>query len=164
MAVCRGNFSLVEQWSILWDRIVHSGCSLQFPFLFLGSRDIWPLPSNGILLLGVSLWWLSKVSQRKHLFIGWLCVWCMVCPKWVSPRTPPCYWVVSRAVCETQWCVGLTVNVWFWLCVSLLFPSALWNHAQLEGGSDAERLMSTLAYGWVEHCNDIASSGLASSI
>ena len=43
------------------------------------------------------------------------------------------------------------------LCVSLctLFPYE--NHAQLGGGSDAERLMSTLAYGWVERCNDIVS-------
>ena len=55
------------------------------------------------------------------------------------------------------------MNVWFWLCVSLLFPSALWNHAQLEGGSDAERLMSKLAYGWVERCNNVASCGLAYS-
>ena len=39
--------------------------------------------------------------------------------------------------------------------MSLLFPNALWNHAQVGGGSDAERLMSTLAYGWVEHCSDI---------
>ena len=51
------------------------------------------------------------------------------------------------------------MGVWFCLCVSLLFPSALWNHAQLRGGSDAERLMSTLAYGWVERCSDIDSCG-----
>ena len=30
------------------------------------------------------------------------------------------------------------------------------NHAQLGGGSVAERLMSTLAYGWVECCSDVA--------
>ena len=30
------------------------------------------------------------------------------------------------------------------------------NHAQLEGGSVAEILMSTLAYGWEERCSDIA--------
>ena len=29
------------------------------------------------------------------------------------------------------------------------------NHAQIGGGSDADRLMSTLAYGWVERCSDI---------
>ena len=62
-------------------------------------------------------------------------------------------WIVH----ETQRCVGLTVDVWFWLCVSLGFPSTLWNHAQLGGGSDAERLRSTLAYGWVERCSDVAS-------
>ena len=49
-----------------------------------------------------------------------------------------------------------------WICVSLLFPSALWIHAQIGGGIDAERLMSTLAYGWVERCSDITSCGEAS--
>ena len=33
------------------------------------------------------------------------------------------------------------------------------NHSQLGGGSVAERLMSTLAYGWVERCSDIAGCG-----
>ena len=33
------------------------------------------------------------------------------------------------------------------------------NHAQLMGGNDAERLRSTLAYGWVERCNEIVSFG-----
>ena len=37
-----------------------------------------------------------------------------------------------------------------WLCVSLLVPYSLKNHAQLGGGSVAEILRSTLAYGWVE--------------
>ena len=49
------------------------------------------------------------------------------------------------------------------LCVILLFPSALWYHARLGDGDDAERLMSTLAYGWVERCSDIASCGEAPS-
>ena len=31
------------------------------------------------------------------------------------------------------------------------------NHAQLGGGSIAERLMSALAYGWVERCNAVAT-------
>ena len=57
----------------------------------------------------------------------------------------------------------MTVDVWFWLCVSLVFPRDLWNHAEHGGGSDFERLMSTLAYGWVERCNDIASCKEASS-
>ena len=60
--------------------------------------------------------------------------------------------------------LALTVNIWFWLCVNLLLPSALWKHAQLGGGSDAERLMSTLAYGWVERCNDVASCRSTSSL
>ena len=46
-----------------------------------------------------------------------------------------------------------------WLCVSLLVPYSLGNHAQLGGGSVAERLMSTLAYGWVERCSDVAGCG-----
>ena len=49
------------------------------------------------------------------------------------------------------------------LCVSLcpLFPYG--NHAQLGGGSDAERVRSTLAYGWVECCSEIASCRESSS-
>ena len=47
-----------------------------------------------------------------------------------------------------------------WLCVSLLVPYSLGNHAQLRGGSVAERLRSTLAYGWVEHCSDVAGCGM----
>ena len=50
--------------------------------------------------------------------------------------------VVSLAMCEP---------------VSVPYPCG--NHAQLGGGSADERLMSTLAYGWVEHCSDIASCG-----
>ena len=33
------------------------------------------------------------------------------------------------------------------------------NHAQLVGGSVPERLRSTLAYGWVERCSDVAGCG-----
>ena len=49
-------------------------------------------------------------------------------------------------------------------CVSLAtckpdVPLPLENHAQLGGGSVAERLMSTLAYGWVERCSDVAGCG-----
>ena len=40
-----------------------------------------------------------------------------------------------------------------------MFPSALWNHAQLGDGSDAERMMSRLAYSWVERCSNTASCG-----
>ena len=35
------------------------------------------------------------------------------------------------------------------------------NHAQLGGGSAVERLIRTLAYGWVERCNDIDSYGMS---
>ena len=46
-----------------------------------------------------------------------------------------------------------------WLCVSLLVPYSLENHAQLKGRNVAERLRSTLAYGWVERCSDVAGCG-----
>ena len=42
------------------------------------------------------------------------------------------------------------------LCVSLCPLAPYGNHAQLRGGNDAERVRSTLAYGWVERCSDIA--------
>ena len=41
--------------------------------------------------------------------------------------------------------------------LSFLIPYG--NHAQLGGGSVVEILRSTLAYGWVERCSDIASCG-----
>ena len=37
------------------------------------------------------------------------------------------------------------------------------NHAKLGGGSGAKILRSTLDYGWVEHCSDIANCGEDSS-
>ena len=45
------------------------------------------------------------------------------------------------------------------LCVSMCPLVPYGNHAQLGGGSDAERVRSTLAYGWVECCSNIASCG-----
>ena len=36
------------------------------------------------------------------------------------------------------------------------------NHPQLGGGSVVEILMSTLAYGWVERCSDVAGCGMSS--
>ena len=49
------------------------------------------------------------------------------------------------------------------LCVSLCPLVPYGNHAQLGGGSDVERVRSTLSYGLVERCSDIASCGEASS-
>ena len=49
------------------------------------------------------------------------------------------------------------------LCVSLCSLVPCGNHAQLGGGSGAERLRNTLAYGWVERCSNIASCKEASS-
>ena len=59
------------------------------------------------------------------------------------------YWLNS-------WCLAL-------LCVSLCSLVPCGNHAQLEGGSDDERVRSKLAYGWVERCSDIASCRESSS-
>ena len=49
------------------------------------------------------------------------------------------------------------------LCGSMCPLVPCGNHAQHRGGSDVEILRSTLAYGWVECCSDIASCGKASS-
>ena len=78
---------------------------------------------------------------------------------WLSKRKNPSvsgltmfgcgYWLDSR-------CLAL-------LCVSPCPLDPHGNHAQLGGGSDAERVRSTLAYGWVERCSDIASCREASS-
>ena len=46
--------------------------------------------------------------------------------------------------------------------MTLLFPSSLWNHAQLGGGSGVERLNNTLADSWVECCSDVTSYEAAS--
>ena len=43
----------------------------------------------------------------------------------------------------------------------LLFLNPWGNHSLLGGGSAIERLMSTLAYGWVERCSDIAGCGMS---
>ena len=56
----------------------------------------------------------------------------------------------------------MAVFVYPWLCVSLLVPYSLENHAQLGVGNVAERLRSRLAYGLVERCNDVASCGMSS--
>ena len=55
------------------------------------------------------------------------------------------YWLENR-------CLAL-------LCVILCPLVPYGNHAQLGGGSDVERVRSTLAYGWVECCSDIAGCG-----
>ena len=49
-----------------------------------------------------------------------------------------------------------------WLCVILLDPYTLGNHAQLGGGNVAKILMSMLAYGLVELCSDMAGCGTSS--
>ena len=46
------------------------------------------------------------------------------------------------------------------MCKPAIDPYPWRNHAQLGGGSVAERLMSTLAYGWVERCSGVAGCGL----
>ena len=50
-----------------------------------------------------------------------------------------------------------------WLCMSILvFPYSRSKSCLEGGGSVVERLRSTQAYGWVEHCSDIASCGTSS--
>ena len=49
-------------------------------------------------------------------------------------------------------------------CVILLVHYSSWNHAQIKGGSVAERLKSMRAYGWVECCSDVAGCGASSSL
>ena len=121
---------------------------------------------------------------KNVLFISNSCVWlCLI--KWVDcvfdasvdwldkSKEPMCCWLVALTTYKTQFLIGLAgqsvkpngVLAWLWMFWVLgyvwasYFPSALWNHAQLGGGSDAKRLMSTLAYGWVERCIDVASCG-----
>ena len=57
----------------------------------------------------------------------------------------------------------LGFDMYLAMCVSVLFLSSLWDHARLEGGSDAEILKSTLAYDWVEPWRDIASCKIVQS-
>ena len=42
------------------------------------------------------------------------------------------------------------------MCKPTLTPISLRNHAQIRGGIVAKRLMSTLAYGWVDRYSDVA--------
>ena len=53
----------------------------------------------------------------------------------------------------------LGFDMYLAMCMSMLFLSSLWNHSQLGGGSDADILMSTLAYSWVQRCSEVASCG-----
>ena len=52
--------------------------------------------------------------------------------------------------------VGLAVMCPLGYVQACNWPLSWRNHAQLGGGSVAERLMSKLAYGWVERCSDVA--------
>ena len=45
------------------------------------------------------------------------------------------------------------------ICEPASVPYSLWESGPLEGGSDAERLMSALSYGWVERCSNAAGCG-----
>ena len=42
------------------------------------------------------------------------------------------------------------------MCEPASVPYSLWESFSARGGSAAERLMSAVAYGWVECCSDIA--------
>ena len=78
-----------------------------------------------------------------------LLAWLICC----SPDKPNCVGLVE--LCTLVGCYPL-------LCVSLLLPYSLGNHARLGGVSVAERLRIMRAYGWVERCNDIAGCGTSS--
>ena len=128
------------------------------------------------LLFGVVTLWSSFSSQRCELFVllrdvvvglwtvksrirGWVCL-----RKMVFEATSLAFilsYLLDSLINPTAWASRIGVP---WLCVSLIDPYSLRNHAQLRGGSVAERLMSTLAYGWVERCNDVAGCGASSSL
>ena len=77
-----------------------------------------------------------------------------VCSGWSSycVGLADCWWP------DKPNCVCLLICVFLAMCKPACFYS-LGNHAQLGGGSVAERLRSTLAYGWVERCSDVAGCG-----
>ena len=80
---------------------------------------------------------LSWLSKSKNPPVSGLNV--VICGYWIDNR---CLALLGASLCP-------------------LVPYG--NHAQLGGGSDAERVKSTLAYGWVERFSDKAICGEASS-
>ena len=106
------------------------------------------------LVLGVYV--LGKLRQ-----ILCRCPWLYGLAQYLSKQAFPSPWQFDKPKHN----FGLTEFLtYLWLCVSLLvFLIPCGNHAQLRGGSAIERLMSTLAYGWVERYSDIVSCGQASS-
>ena len=82
--------------------------------------------------------------------------WCWGHQLSIYPFLAP-WWPGKTLLCGFGWLANLGyVQV-------RIEPYSLRNHAQLEGGSVTERLMSTLAYGWVERCSDVAGCGASSS-
>ena len=59
--------------------------------------------------------------------------------------------------------VGLAECVPLAMCKLAIDPYSLRNPTHLRGGIVAKRLMSMLAYGWVERCSDVAGCGASSS-
>ena len=53
----------------------------------------------------------------------------------------------------------LILVVFLAMCEFASVPYSLWESCPARGGSATERLMSALAYGWVERCSDIAGCG-----
>ena len=78
---------------------------------------------------------------------------------WLSKSKNPCVIGMTVFGCDHWLEYGCIAP----LCVSQFPLVPCGNHPQLEGGSGAEILLITLAYGWVEHCNDIAICEEASS-
>ena len=79
--------------------------------------------------------------------LAWLCLTWI----WISVEHCLCKFDKPNYVglCEFYGILG-----YGWSLLVFLIPWG--NHAQLGGGSVAKRLMSTLAYGWLEHCSDVA--------
>ena len=99
--------------------------------------------------LGLPPCWLCLHHKAVNEFF---CCWYAVVVPWTVLAWPIGWWPDKPS------CVGLTDYVPR-LCVSLPWPLSLEESCPTRGWQCAERLMSTLAYGWVECCSDIVGCG-----
>ena len=90
------------------------------------------------------------LSISSDCILLWSASFCFL--GWVSLRNPS-----VSGMTVFGWDYWLDYGCLVFLGVSLCSLVPCGNHAQLRGGNDAEILMSTLAYGWVERCSNIAS-------
>ena len=112
---------------------------------------VWALWAGAVSIfcLGLSLVFFASSQDCEGLF----CCWYAVVVPWTVLAWPICWWTDKPSS------VGLVVLCPLGHVQACNWPLSWRNHAQLGGGSVAERLISTLAYGWVECCNDVASCG-----